>query len=140
MSWEALATGIYNIATADTGTGGLLNSSTPLITGFYTNWAGQGIVMPYVTLELVSEVETKVFATAPRSLEFIVQFSIWTPFENGTATGQGIADRLRTLYDRIAPTVSGFTASQMMRLGGSVAVEDEFVHHVEEYSAHIAAA
>lgn len=134
MTWQALATGISTIALADTGSGGLLHSTTPLVTGFYMNFAPQTQEVPYAVCLMASETETKVYATSPRANEYLIQFSVWTDVAVGLLPGQAIVDRIRTLFDRVAPTVSGFTCSQMMRTGGDVSVDDEYIHHVEQYA------
>lgn len=135
MSWAALTTGIVALINADTGSGGLRNASAPLITAIYSNFAPQGAAMPYVVLVQVSDVEEKAFATTSRAIEYGVQFSVWTSYDGGIDTAQAIVDRLRAVCDRTAPTVSGFSSSQLIRRGGTPTVEDEFFHHIEEYEA-----
>lgn len=134
MSFAALATGIRSLIIADTGSGGLVNSTTPLITACYTLQAPElGATLPYMVIVPVSEVEEKVFATSPRVQRFLVQLSVFTPSSANVTTGQAIVDRLRTVLDRIAPTVSGFTASQLMRVAGQVFIEEDTIHHTEDY-------
>lgn len=136
MSWAALATGIYNIAASDTGSGGLLYSTSPLVSGFFVNMAPQGQAFPYVVCVLVSDTESKVYSTSSRAIEYGVQFSVWTDVADGLLPGQAIVNRLRTLYDRVSPTVSGFTASQFLRTGGAPPEPtDEYFHFIEEYQA-----
>lgn len=47
MDLAALGKAIYDRAASDTGSGGLFNASTPLITAFYNTWEPDDAVKPY---------------------------------------------------------------------------------------------
>lgn len=114
MPWGAVATGLYNLAIADTGTGGLFNVSSPLITGWYTGEALQNAEWPYVCCTLSADSENDVFAPAPQAIETFFQFGVYSNAELGQTVNDAIQARIRTVFRRVAPTVAGYTAFPIM--------------------------
>ena len=49
MSWGAVSTEIYTLLAADTGTGGLLHSGSPLVQGVYHGMAPKDATPPIIT-------------------------------------------------------------------------------------------
>lgn len=135
MSWQSLSVGILSAINADTGSGGLHNSGSPLITAAYNTMAPETPTLPYVVFSMVSEVESKDYGTA-RAIEYLLQFDIYVDKNAATTSLYAIADRLRTVLDRVAVTAGGstWTARQMRRTGGlSLDFDDQVLRKVEEY-------
>lgn len=63
-------------ATSDTGTGGLFNTTTPLITGWYTRLAPANSALPYVVVNLIDAGNNDGLAFSLRRI--IVRFSLFT--------------------------------------------------------------
>lgn len=138
-----LANALIVMAEADTGAGGLYNASAPLVTGVFTLVAPEGQLSPYVVIEPISEDEEKVFATANYGVEFLIQFSIYAEKQysgQSLAIVSLISDRIRAVYDRQSPSVSGWTSSQLLRLGSSPPpqIVDGAVYQADQYQAYIA--
>lgn len=131
MSWHALAAGIKTIIAADTGAGGLVPTSSPLITGYGNVEAVQNITAPYLVYFPVTQVETNQY-TSGDNVEIDFDFSIFVAKTAGPAAAQTIANRLRTLFHRVAPTAlagSGWTARKMHRIGANGPFFDE--HNIQ---------
>ena len=134
MSLQLLCSVIRTRCTGDTGAGGLFETGAPLVTGFYTLAPPQaGYTFPFILLVPVADSEDKVFDTAQRSQEYLLQFSVFVDRTSTLAAGQAIIDRLQVRVDRWAPTVTGWSPSQLIRTGGRVFEDDESRHWVEEY-------
>lgn len=137
MSWHALAVGISTAIDADTGTGGLLNAGTPLITGGWNIEAPQEAVYPYIVFSPTLDEEFDSYTSGDNiRIEFDV--AIYANKSGGTAAVATIANRVRTLLHRQAVTPgSGFTlAGRLRRTGGTgPIVDDQVVWQVEVYEA-----
>lgn len=133
MLWTKVSKWLYDTAVADTGTGGLFNATTPLITGWFTNEASQDQGFPYVVCTLVSEVENDAFATAVEAVEVVFQFGVYSDADRGPTAHAAVTDRIRTLFRRVAPTISGYTTSQVMLQGSPFhQVTDRALYSVHE--------
>ena len=130
-----LLTAIKARADGDTGAGGLFAAS-PLLTGWYSLLAPQeGSTLPYVVVFPVSHRRDNVFSTtAGWSDDIALQFSAYTDGAGDLTTDQTIVDRIITRFDRWAPTVSGYTASQLIHDGSQIVQDDNNIrHHVFEF-------
>lgn len=140
MSWHALAAGIKTIIAADTGAGGLVPTSSPLITGYGNVEAVQGIVAPYLVYSPVTQTESNQYASGD-NVEIDFDFSIFVEKTAAPAAAQVIANRLRTLFHRVAPTAlagSGWTARAMHRTGAQGPFfDDHNIQLIESYRALI---
>jgi len=109
--WSALYTGLAALVTADTGSGGLFETSgANKVVGTYQTQAPQGTSLPYIVITRVSDNTISTFAN-DKARTVVVQFDVWTAMDAGTADGDDIIERARTVFSRVAPTVSGFTCS-----------------------------
>lgn len=137
-----LITPIRSRIITDTGSGGLFNTTTPLLTACYSFQGPQiEAVLPYLVIIPVSASEIKSFApTTGYAEEYLFQFSIFTARTGGATAGGTIAKRLRTRIDRWAPVVSSWAPSEMLREGGQMFVEEENYHTIEEYRCLLAKA
>lgn len=117
MLWGRLADWLQDTAEADIGAGGLFNTTTPLIRGWFLDGENENASFPYVTTALVSEVENDVLDAGPRAVEIEFQFGVYTDAIAGQQAHEAITDRIYTLFRRVAPSVSGFTCSQILILG-----------------------
>lgn len=111
MSWSALATGIDALIDADTGSGGLKEAGgANLIAGAYNTAAAQTAATPYIVFSNVSGPELKAFAKD--AVRYTVQFDIYANKRTGSLKLTAITDRLRTVIDRVKPSLSGWTADK----------------------------
>ena len=117
MSWLGLSTAIYDIARADTGSGGLFSATgNQAIAGWYTNEAKANAAFPYCVASLAGTTETDAFATARRAITISFRVSVLHDKRVASAhtKHEAAADRVIALLRRVAPTVSGFTVSPIM--------------------------
>lgn len=139
MSWHALAAGIKTIIAADNGSGGLLASS-PLISGYGNIEGAQNITVPYLVYAPVVQIETNQY-TSGDNVEIDVDFSIFVAKTAGPAAAQVIANRLRTLFHRVAPTAlsgSGWTCRAMRRTSSlGPFFDDQNIQQTETYRAFL---
>lgn len=136
-----LIIGVRAKVIADTGTGGLLHSGTSFkITACYAYQAPQqAATLPYIVILPVSNVEIRSFSTsAGRAEECVFQISIFTDKDGGPAVGSSIAKRLATILNRIVPTVTGYSPSQMLREDSQAFIEEDNYHHIEQYRCLVA--
>ncbi len=119
MSWHALAVGIDTAIDADTGSGGLRNASSPLITAGYNVEAAQGATYPYLVFFPSTQQELDSYSTGDNVL-IDLDFSIFVAPTAGPTALATIANRLRTVFHRQTVTAlagSGWTARAMRRTG-----------------------
>lgn len=134
-----IAAAMSTAALADTGTGGLFNASAPLLRGWHTMQAPQqNFTLPYAVVFHVSDADEKVFQTTTWATVYLIQISVWTDKANGLIPGGAATSRIRTVFDRWAPTITGYTPSQFMRQSGNILTEDRAYHHIEEYRITLA--
>lgn len=130
MSWNLLLTAIRTRATGDTGAGGLFLSGSELITGWYLNPGpqqdGGALPYPYVVVTPVSSVRINHFDPAVVANEMAMQFSVWQEYTGTVAAGQAIVDRIIARFDRWAPTVAGWTASQLICDSADIIQRDDY--------------
>lgn len=103
----------YDTATADTGAGGLFGTPA-LITGWYIDREPINATFPYVVVSPVTETENDVLSPTPEAIDITFQFGVYVAEEAGQTVMDNITDRIRTVYRRVAPTISGFTTSQIL--------------------------
>ena len=135
MSWQSISVGILSAINADTGSGGLRNVASPLITAAYNTMGPETPTLPYVVFSMVSEREDKDYGAA-RAIDYLIQFDIYVDKNAATTSLYAIADRLRTVLDRVVVTAGGatWTARQMRRVGGlPIEFDDQILRKVEEY-------
>lgn len=111
MSWAALGAGIDALIDADTGAGGLKEpAGANLVFGAFNTEASQDAVTPYIVYLNVSGAELKAFAKD--AVRYIVQFDVYANARAESLKLTAIADRLRVVIDRVAPTLTGWTADK----------------------------
>lgn len=122
-------------ATSDTGIGGLFETGAALITGWYSiNAPQEGSTLPYVVVFPVDHRRANTFDSAVYTDELQLQVSLFCDANNDLSSDQTISDRIVSRFDRWAPTVSGFTASQLIHDGSSLVQEENGIrHHVFEF-------
>lgn len=102
------------MALADTGSGGLFNTTTPLLNAWYTNSGEDQAALPYVIQTVVSIPEDYAFVTTVEIMEPVFQFGVYTEKRFGEVVHQTIVTRIRAVFRRVAPTISGYTTSQIL--------------------------
>lgn len=137
MSWHALAIGLNSKMDADTGTGGLANSGSPIVNGYWNLLAPQETETPYIVMSPTLSEEFDSF-TAGDQVRVEFDVAIFGPLDEGTATVATIAARVRTVLHRQAITPgTGWTMAGALRRLGSTGpiVDDQVVQQVEFYEA-----
>ncbi|TXH17506.1 MAG: DUF3168 domain-containing protein [Hyphomicrobiaceae bacterium] len=119
----------YTTATADTGAGGLFGTPA-LITGWYLDGEPTNPTMPYVVVTPVTETENDVLSPTPETVDITFQFGVYTPDEAGQAAMDAITNRIRTVFRRALPTISGYTTSQILLEGTPFAQITERARYV----------
>jgi hypothetical protein len=117
MHWGRVFKWTYDTAIADTGAGGLFGTPA-LITGWYLDAEPINPAFPYAVLSLVSETESDVLSATPEAVEVQFQVGVYSDADAGQAVHDAITARIRTLFRRAQPTISGYTVSQVL-LDGS---------------------
>lgn len=137
MSVAAVAKAIRTRALADTGAGGLFQTGTPLITGWFWSWAPPAQAFPYVVANFINTSEDDTFDRD----EYVarIQFSIYLGRESAESTAITIANRIRTRFHRwLMGNVDGWIAGQMARRDGNENHTEEAYNFVEEYDVRVA--
>lgn len=112
--WGQLAAAIRTLALADTGSGGLFNVTSPLLNAWYTNEGEDQAALPYAIASMVSIPEEYAFVTTVEIMEPVFQIGVYTEKRLGEVVHQTIISRIRTVFRRVAPTISGYTTSQIL--------------------------
>lgn len=130
-----LLTAIKARADGDTGSGGLFYASSPLITAWYSMLAPQeGSTIAYVVVFPISSVRNNSFDSTRFSDEIALQFSLFCDGSSDMTTDQTIVNAILTRFDRWAPTVSSYSASQLIHDGAQIVQEDNNIrHHVLDF-------
>ena len=141
MSWERLAVGIRALAVADSGAGGLFQvGGANLVSGFWHALAPDKAAFPYIVFTPISSVETKGFDQD--ATNFRVQLDVYGDALDG-ADPDGkvarIADRVRTVFDRVTPTLTGGWASDAMQIvsGPRMLFDDEAYRYSMDFQVII---
>lgn len=129
-AYLALSEGIVDLFDADTGTGGFAHATTPLVTGYFNTYAPNETAFPFVVFSHVSGVDESGFDNDVASVR--VQFSAFTDRRGGLSSMKTIGERLRTVFRRVAPTVSGWTASPGEFYEVGMYDEGETFHSIHE--------
>lgn len=138
MSWNFLSKGIKDLIEADTGSGGLFEvGGTLKITGVFNRFASQTAALPYIVMFPVAATENKAFGAD--SVEYVIDFDIYTELRENPDLGGDIADRLRTVLDRQTPTLaSGWTSDAMRQTSGfTVDIDDDRMVTRAEYEVFV---
>ena len=139
MSWSLIAAALRTRATSDTGSGGLYETAgAAKVTGVYFIEAPQQTTQyaanfPYLLIVPVGDTEIKAFSTTSRFLEYGIQFSVFADKKTDITTLNTITDRIQARFDRWAPTITGWTANQLIREGGNLFDEGDSWHQAEDY-------
>jgi hypothetical protein len=133
----AVWTAVHALFSADTGSGGLANASSPIVTGMFIERAPVNQATPYIVFGVRSDTEADTKGKDQAVVR--VAFNIYTTGTSGPTAQSAIVARLRTVFHRVQPTsISGFTFSKMQRVNGlMVPDEEEVFHMVEEYELHV---
>lgn len=135
-----LLTAIKVRADGDTGSGGLFNASTPLITGWYSRLAPQeGTTLPYVVVYDLSSVRENVFETTKWSDEVLLQFTIFFDGSSDSTVDQTVIDAVLTRFSRWAPTITSHSANQLIFRGENTLTLDNNIRQTAlDFSCSIA--
>lgn len=125
----ALIDGLFDLAVADTGAGGLYNAS-PLITRAYTLQAYQEATLPYLVILPVVGSDESSFAKDTRIVQ--IQFSVFSAKDSGLTAQQAITARMKTVYRRVIPTVTGWTVSPGTYTDAQTFIDEDTIHTVIE--------
>lgn len=134
---SALLDAVVTRCRSDTGTGGLRNATSPLVTGVFLERAPIGQTRPYIVV--TEQASTQDDSKGTRSALVEMALSVYVDANNGIGQVRGITDRLRAVLHRQVPTgITGYTFTALQRVGGrAVPDEDEAVYrHVEQYRGH----
>lgn len=99
-----VAAAIYSALAADTGPGGLLAASSPLVTGVF-NSVPAGQAYPYVVIGQGTEQKWHTFDN--RGKELTRTIHVWSDYP-GDKQALAIADRVEAILDRASLIVSGW--------------------------------
>lgn len=138
---DAVWRAVYARYLADTGTGGLKNASAPLITGMFLIRAPESQPYPYIVYDIQDDVEDDTKGSN-RSIVFPV-FNVYADAEldPGSAANAAILTRLKFLYHRWLPTLSGFAFETCQRRGGRLLqTPDDAWHFTDEYTVGVSEA
>lgn len=127
---EPLLSAIRARATADTGASGIFQvGGVNKITGWYSLLGIQEATLPYVVVYSIGSVRVNAFDSTKYADDAAFQFSLYTDGELNLTVDQAIIDRIVSLFDRWAPTVAGFTASQLIHDGVNLIPQDNSIRH-----------
>lgn len=132
MSWSALAPSLKALVDADTGAGGLNETSgSNKVTATYYMEAPVTATMPFLILSPIDMPEDKSFANDIYTAS--IQVSAWVNKYEQAQTGANIQNQVRTVFDRVAPSPTGWTATKCIVTNQRVFVEDEAFQYVTEF-------
>lgn len=126
-------------AVADTGSGGLFNVASPLVTAFNAWRVEPEASMPYGWFEIVSAVQDD---TIPVD-EYVatVRMHLTCDVNAGFSNPDAILDRYFALFHRWTPTLTGgWTAGTMERRSFGMVAEDNEYHFWDDYQIRISKA
>lgn len=134
-AWVALASAVRTIAVADTGAGGLFETGSPLVTGFFSVQAPQGHPYPYIVMQQVADPVSDTFAT--EGADILFEFVVYAArFDSDDIAVDAIAERLKTLYRDQIVAVTGWSTATIQRTAGyAFQFVDEVIQKNEEYRA-----
>ena len=131
MSWSVLAPSLKTLVDADTGSGGLKESAgANAVTATYFMEAPVTATMPFLILSPIDMPEGKSFANDIYTAS--IQVSAWVDKYTEGQTGANIQNRVRTVFDRVAPSPTGWTATKCVVTNQRVFVESEALQYVTE--------
>ena len=156
MSYLAALWGQINArAIADTGTGGLFNAGTPLVTAIYNNTMPEGSTFPYLVYDTLAATPRDAFRTSMFRVVWRVNVYVEknsTTITDTAARGSAIIARLlgdwtaqnygvapTYGYDRWTPDLSsaGWSATASRSIGSGEAHEDFLWHWYEEFETFV---
>lgn len=112
-AWTGLGKAVRDALVADTGSGGLWETSGAAKVGaVYVDRAPEQAALDYLLVTPTGNTREHVFAASDETWEVGFQVDLYTPAVNGLEKHELIGERVRTLLDRVALTVSGWTVSQ----------------------------
>lgn len=144
-------------AQADTGTGGLFNSGTPLVTGIFNTFGPRGQAFPHMIFVLESAAQRDAMNTSTR----LVQWGLHTYIEEKPASGAAPFAAYSTImervlgdwtaqsnrtpsygFDRWTPTLSGsgWSATITEHTGSRTSHETGFLHFIEDFQVWVSKA
>jgi hypothetical protein len=138
MNTPALWEAVYQRYVTDTGTGGLNQTGSPLITGMFLELAPERQAFPYIVFSVQDEV-----ADDTKGSHFTILlpvFNIYVSKENTVSPLLNsltvIGRRLTARYHRWQPSVVGsYSFTLCERVGGRlIPTEDEAWHWADEYT------
>lgn len=144
QAFEAISAAIITVILADTGTGGMFNSSTPLLTSgaVYVSRVPDNMAFPYLVLHPVAMGDDSAFSADIQTI--VIQFSVFGKRDgiaaSGTTAGEDLVavnaalDRLHTLIQRQTFTVSGWGTAVGRRVGGAQIDDDVSYQRTTDYS------
>lgn len=122
---------------ADTGSGGLNNASAPLITGMYLELAPESQSYPYVVFSVQDDTEDDTQGSNRSVISYV--FNLYTDKElDPGSSAAPVLVRLKSLYHRWKPSLSGYTFETSQRRGGRILqTPDDAWHFTDEYTLGI---
>jgi hypothetical protein len=108
---------------ADTGAGGLRNTTTPLVSAAYAIRGPQlptSDPKPFILITPVSAVTDVAFSNSVYGFDVTFQTAVIAFSDPGLTALCLVQARLFAQLHRWAPTISGYTASQIIHLSGSI--------------------
>lgn len=152
MDSSTLWTVVKARAEADTGTGGLFNTTSRIVNGIFNTAAPANMPMPHVIWQIESWVQSDAFRNATYLVHFIFHVYVKTiPVDAATAhaTGSSIVNRLRGNFqdgsagDSTYPqhgfhrwgaqTVGDWTANSWSHRSSITAHGNKELHYLERY-------
>lgn len=133
-----LLTAIKARADGDTGAGGLFASGAAIITGWYSllgpqETASADTIYPFVVASPIDHRRLNAFDATDFADEIFMQFALYCDGKRDLTTDQTVVDAIITRFDRWAPTVSGYTPSQLIHDGSNLIQQDDNIRqHIIE--------
>lgn len=137
MSVAAVSKAIRTRALADTGAGGLFQTGSPMLTGWFWDWAPPAQAFPYVVMTFVDTTEDDTFERDEYAAR--VQLAVYLGRESTIETAVTIVERIRTRFHRWNPaSLDGWVGGIMARKNGNTNHTEEAYNFVEEYELRMA--
>lgn len=111
-AWTGLGKAIRDVMVADTGVGGMYETSGAAKVEVYLNRPPEQAALDYVLILPTGNTREHVFDRTDMTWEVGFQVDIYTPVTAGMVKHELVRERVRTLLDRVALTVSGWVVNQ----------------------------
>jgi hypothetical protein len=130
--------------TGDTGAGGLLETATPMLSGFYNTQANRAATGNYAVYSVASAVSEDAFSID--LVPVVLRVAVYVPKKPADSSDpmlklSNIVSRLHTRFHRWTPTLSGSWTATALQFVQTIENHDESVYGmVMEFKLHVSKA